>query len=251
MSLLEPVDLRALKQCILIYGDNGAGKTHLAATMPGRKLFINAYGNPETLLKFPKDGPNGWEAVEWPKEWSKMQRMFIEPILDQFQVLVADNLTGVYRLILEEIMKNAGRVSAEIQDYGLCAERLRWICSQLRQRRDKQHVIAVCHTMIEKDSVTESIQAGPSVPGKVPAHITSLFPELIYLKGGVKRVAYYAQTGMWPAATRVLKDTRFEEPLLAEIYRPFFTEEDQKLADEIIRRLKPTQPTRPAATVQK
>jgi len=237
-GLLKPVDLSTQHLCMLIYGDNGAGKTHLACTMPGRKLYINAMGNPETLLKFPKDGANGWEAVEWPLQWSQMQRMFIEPILDQFPVLIADNLTGVYRLLLEDSMRVGGRISPEIQDYGLTAERLRWICSQLRLRRKKQHVIAICHPMVEKDAVTDSVVAGPSMPGKVPAHITSLFPEFCYMEatGGGRRVLHFVKAGLWPAATRVLKETKWTNATLAELYRPFLTPEEQKLADQIIQR---------------
>lgn len=217
----------------------------MAATMPGRKLFINAMGNIETLLRFPKEGPNGWEAVEWPKQWSQMQRMFIEPILDQYPVLSADNLTGVYRLLLEDAMKTAGRMTPEIQDYGLTAERLRWVCSQLRERRAKQHVIAVAHRMVEKDSITDAVIAGPSFPGKVPAHITSLFPEFVYVEAtsAGKRILNFQQSGMWPAATRLLEKKKWENATLAEVYRSWMTPEEQKLADAIIAAAKQSQAT--------
>ena len=245
---LKISQLQSAHLCVMIYGDNGEGKTHLAFTMPGRKLFINAHGNLETLLKFDKppysiakDGPNGWEAVDWPRNWQDQKLMFLDPYLKEFDVIIGDNFTGAYRYNLEEVLRGANRDNPEIQDYGLVSERLRILGTKFRELRDEKqkHVIVVCHTMAKQDEETQTLIAGPSVPGQVPAHITSMFPELIFMKNqGAKRVAYLAKMGVWPAATRVLPSTKYENPVLAEMYYSWLNEREQELAKEVIAKFK-------------
>lgn len=215
------------KACIALYGQNGIGKTHLAGTAPGKKLFLDAGGNTETLLKFPS---NEWVAVEHPTKFNDMVKMWSDPFLDEFDVIVCDNLTGVNRILVVESVNSFDfkRVTPGIPaqaDYMLAAERLRSYCSSLKERRSKQHVIAICHEKIEKDELTGALVGGPSVPGQVPAHVMSLFGEILYLaknKMGI-RCAYTSAKGFFPAATRVLDiDKEYPNPNLKELYPKFF-----------------------------
>ena len=210
--------------CIFIYGPNGIGKTHLAATSPGKKLFLNDNGNWETLFKFPKAE---WDVVEFPKKWKDMVSMWSDPLLDQYDVLVMDNITGVARTLLMDAVTfipadKAGRVSPEspgLRDYALASERLKSLMAAFKERRSKQHVIAIGHERIDKDDVTGAQTYGPAAPGSVPAHILSLFTEFIYLnKDQGKRTAFLSQRVNWPAGTRLLSVDKVENPDLSKMY---------------------------------
>ena len=94
------------------------------------------------------------------------------------------------------------------------------MCSYLLERRAKnQYVIAIAHTKMDRDELTESIVGNPSLPGQVPAYVMSLFPEMIYLRdqNGV-HTAHFIRNGLWPAATRRLDIKSCVNPNLTTLY---------------------------------
>ncbi len=233
LSILDPM----VQMCLglMVYGPNGAGKTHLAATAKGKKLFLDDNGNWETLLKFPR---TEWDVVSFPNKWSDMVSMWSDPLLDKYDTVVWDNLTGTARTLLMDAMKvipneKAGRTTPDtpgLRDYALAAERLRALCAMFKQRKQRQHIIAIMHERIDKDELTGGLLYGPSAPGTVPAHILSLFTEIIYLtKDSTNvRTAYLSPRAQWPAATRLLtpdKDGNLavKNPNLADIYKNVFS----------------------------
>lgn len=231
-SNLSVVDLTTFQHlCLLIYGANGIGKTYLAGTMPGKSLFINYDGNPETLLKFPKDN---WDVVEGPKTWSQIQSMWTDPLLDNYDNLVLDNLTGLSRILVLDVIKTLPTQGRDVRpapdlpilrDYGLASERLRAACSAHKDRKTKQNIIAIVHEKVEKDENTGALYGGPSVPGQVPAHVLSLYGEVIYMARDHQqnRAAYLSQRTYFPAATRKLANAEkpIPNPNLAVMYKEF------------------------------
>ena len=225
---LKVVDINTqLNARILIYGPNGIGKTHLSLTWWGKKVVIDNTANIETARKFNQQDITVFES---PHTWAELQTMWVDPILDGFDCLIMDNITGVYRdLVVDsvktDVRERRGKV-ADLSDYGLASERLRIFISNLRARAYKQHIICIAHESVDKDEITGATHGGPSVPGKVPAHIMSLFSETIYMtKIGVDRVGKLSQHTYFPAATRLLlPDAVIKGPDLdlEKMYRKFF-----------------------------
>lgn len=219
---------------IFIYGPNGVGKTQLAWTFPGKKLFIDSAGNPETLVKL-GDRPN-WDVIDAPKKWSQWVLFLKDPILDQYPVLVWDSITGTTRDLLVESVaqyprKRESPEQPAMQDYGLVGERIKVITSSLTDRRNKQDIIAIAHETLkvvkgENPLNPEAEYYGqPSVPGQTPSHILSLFPEQIYMDTlNGKRTAFFGKRNVFPAATRLLDaDKPIADPDLSKIYQKFIT----------------------------
>lgn len=212
---------------LLIYGDNGAGKTHLAFTMPGKKRVIDYQANAQVKEKFPGEDI---KVAKGPTKWEEIQKMWSDPWLLEADVPILDNLTGLYRTLLEEAIKiptqgdREKRISPEIpilRDYGLASERLRWCCTNFAGLAAQgKRCIAVCHTRVEKNEDGNIILGYPSVPGQIPAFVLSLFPEVIYLRQSDdgKRTAYLQRFGLWSAQTRILSETIIKDPNLKNMY---------------------------------
>lgn len=220
-----------------IYGDNCSGKTHLALTCPGSKIVIDYQANLEVARKFPN------EQIEVisnpPLRFNEMQAMWSDPIFDSFDVVILDNLTGMYRVVLEEIVKyvplggkDSKRPSPEapiLRDYGMASERLRYILSGLKDlgKRKQKTVIAITHVRCDTDKEGNKIAGYPNVPGQVPAYLLSLFPEQIYLRclSGGTREAHLTNFDIYLGGTRILEKLKFVNPNLAEMY---FSENSKK-----------------------
>lgn len=228
------ISLETTRLCVFIYGENGTGKTWLAASLPGSYCFINYAGNPESLHKLVKKegGTPRYTAVEGPTDWEGASTMFRDPFLDRFDNIVLDNATGLNRVLVTGATKipakEGARISGEqpiLRDYGIAAERLRVIITSMKKdRKPTQNLIVIAHTKQDYNEEGQVISAGPSVPGGVPAHILSLFGEQIYLRVGAdgKRVAHYKQYKLYGGATRLLeKDEPVVDPNLAVIYKDY------------------------------
>jgi hypothetical protein len=208
---------------IFIYGSNGMGKTHLAMTMPGKKLLINYSGNIETCLKFPRAE---YDAIEGPIVYNELVKLWTEPDLKNYQVLILDNVTGLSRELVLGCMRDypSGHIGQNPNkgDYGLAAERLRLMLTAFAAMSKTHHVIGIAHERLEKDEDSGRLIGNPSVPGQVPAHIMSIFTEIIYMKadGAGERYAHLRPAGNFPAATRLLDPTKvIKNPNLAEMYK--------------------------------
>src|SRR6185295_16835144 len=237
MPLIE-VDPKTQKKRIFIYGDNGSGKTHLSLTCPGKKLLIDWFANAIEVAqsKFSKDLEAGnIKIVKGPQKWMDINQMVktpLDPLIDWADTVILDNLTGMYREITEDVAQNLPmkgnegyRPSPEViilRDYGLSAERVRYVLGKvLDNLAPTKHLIAICHTKLNKDKEGAVISGNPSLPGEVPAYTLSLFPEQIYLRAtsdGVRH-AHFTHTGLFPATTRILDGKTVDSPDLSKIYK--------------------------------
>lgn len=233
----KPTVMKMDKLRLLLYGENGCGKTHLAHSMPGKKVFVNYSGNLETLLKFPQ---TDWTAVDGPDDWPGIHTMFTDPYFDQFDSVILDNATGLYRVLIQTALKlpmqtrqgEDVRVSPEmpsLRDYSLAAERLRVTLNLLLERAEKQHVCCIFHVLVVQDKEGNIQQAGPSAPGQVPAHVLSGFAEQLYMKmdsTGIPTV-HFVNFGAYPATTRFRLTTTDRKPVrdlnLEQFYKPLLT----------------------------
>lgn len=213
---------------LFLYGENGSGKTHLAFTAPGKKLYIDYAGNPQVRKKFPNEVIT---VVKGPDRWDDINQMWDDDLIEEHDVVILDNTTQLYRTILEDIIQNIPIKSGEgnrplagvpiLRDYNFASERLR-ICARnlVKKVGVKRHVICVGHPQVEKDEDTGTLIGGPALPGKVPAYFISLFPELIFMRAsGDKWKAEFTKKTYYPAATRVRNPKEdAENPDLSKLY---------------------------------
>lgn len=226
---LKLVDVKvARKRTLGIYGPNGAGKTHLAMTAPGKKLLIDYYGNIETCLKFPRAE---YDVVEGPDKYSGLVTLLKDNELANYDTVILDNITGTNRVFVVEA-KGSGQTGSHIgenpnmADYGLASERLRLIVTQMAElaKKGQNHVIMLAHERLEKDE-NDRLVGNPSVPGQVPAHIVSMFQELLYVNidGNGDHMVWLEKHSSFPAATRILDPKKkWKNPTLKEMYSGYW-----------------------------
>jgi hypothetical protein len=236
--MLQQINPAEVKRRIFVYGENGAGKTRLALTAPGKKLVVDWFGNViEVCMKdFPKQLASGEiKVVKGPNEWKDIDQMVkapLDPLIEECDVFIMDNLTGLYRETTEDVAKNVALKSGEgarpspelviLRDYGLAAERLRYVMGKVMDNiKPTKHIIAIAHTKLNKDKEGAVISGNPSLPGEVPAFVLSLFPEQIYLRATQDKVrhAHLTHTGLFPAATRLLDGNTVDNPDLSKMYQ--------------------------------
>lgn len=215
--------------CGLIYGPNGGGKTQVSLTLPGKIALIDWDANPQIIKKFPKADQDRITVLQGPATWNEITLALGSAYLDQFDGVVWDNLTGLYRVIVYDAMKAAGKPVPSLHEYGLASERLRIFVNLVKERSKKQHTIVICHTQVTKDEVTGAVEGNPALPGQVPPFVISKFPEIIFMKenGAGKFEAHFSKEGtVWfPATTRELVDEKgnrlkkVESPNLTTLYK--------------------------------
>ena len=235
---LQEITPAEVKRRIFIYGDNGAGKTRLALTAPGKKLVVDWYGNVlEVIMKdFMKEYEAGLiKVVQGPNTWAAIDAMVkapLDPAIEWCDVFIMDNLTGLYRETTEDVAKSVPLKSGEgarsspelviLRDYGLAAERLRYVLGKVMDNiKPTKHIIGIAHTKLNKDKEGAVLSGNPSLPGEVPAFVLSLFPELIYLRATQDKVrhAHFTHTGLFPATTRLLSGDTVDNPDLSKLYK--------------------------------
>lgn len=225
MANYAEVDLyQKLRLSLFLYGANGVGKTHLARTLKGKMCLANYNGNPQVLVKFP---PGDTTVIQGPPAYNDIVRMCADSYFDQFDIFCLDAVTGLYRILLDEIVKTVPNTRTlpgvpALQDYQLASERLRNVIRDFTARKDRQHIIATAHERVERDEVTQAAYGGPSVPGQVPAYICDRFGEMLYINMvNDKRVAHVKKYLYFPAATRLLDLKDVENPNLDTMYGKF------------------------------
>lgn len=233
---LQEINPQEVKNRIFLYGENGAGKTDLAFSAPGKKLLIDWFSNamPVAMRRYSKEFDKGEiKIVSGPTKWNdvaNMVKMPLDPLVEWADVIILDNLTGLYRELTEDVaqnlpLKGESRPSPEMiimRDYGLSAERLRYTLGKIMDHfAPTKHIIAIAHTKVEKDKEGSVISGGPSLPGQVPAYVLSLFPEQIFLRVTPDQVrhAHLTHTGLYPATTRSLEGKTIDKPNLSQMYK--------------------------------
>jgi hypothetical protein len=119
---------------ILIYGDPGAGKTHIASTAEAPVVLLTESNGRDTIRRANPD------ALVFVAESADAVRRFMRAGLGgEFKAAgrrtaVFDSITEVQRLFQDEILakKPADARTMELQDWGLLTERMRGFCRTLR-----------------------------------------------------------------------------------------------------------------------
>lgn len=119
---------------VLLYGDPGAGKTHLCSTAANPIFLLTEQngrdtirrGNPDALVFVAEDADSvrGFMRAALSGEFAEADR----------KTIVIDSLTEVQRLFADEILasKSHDNRKMELQDWGLLTERMRGFCRTIR-----------------------------------------------------------------------------------------------------------------------
>lgn len=151
---------------VLLYGDPGAGKTHLAATSKEPIVLLTEANGRDTIRRSNPD------ALVFVADTAEAVRSFMRAGLSgEFaaagrKTVVIDSLTEVQRLFADEIMSSKPKDNRrmELQDWGLLTTRMRGFCRTVRSM--PLDVVATClaeHTVEDDRGV---IWTKPAFQGK-------------------------------------------------------------------------------------
>ena len=167
---------------MILWGDSGAGKTTLAATAPGRKLFLLLDPDGDMSIRNMPD----WQRINLTKESSvdivkegmKPDPYTLSKLLIDYDTLIVDSLTKFTEHALQYAVRVAPKSSIEqpgLNGYGLrniCVASL--ISNVLRITGSlNKHVIFVTHEKdADRDNNNNIISVGMMLGGQLP-NITS------------------------------------------------------------------------------
>ena len=177
----KPNDIPA-RLSMILWGDSGAGKTTLAATAPGRKLFLMLDPDGDMSVRNMPD----WQRINLTKESSvdivkegmKPDPYTLSKLLVDYDTLIVDSLTKFTEHALQYAVRVAPKSTIEqpgLNGYGLrniCVSSL--ISNVLRITGAlNKHVIFVTHEKdADRDNNNNIISVGMMLGGQLP-NITS------------------------------------------------------------------------------
>ncbi len=212
MNLSEIKTEGSLK--ILIEGDSGIGKTCLAATFPGKILYLDFDGKVDSAAAFlrHKDWNSQIEAIEVEQfsaqldmsPMDKLSKLIAEKLIPQqrtgkmeFQTLVLDSITTFSSATLAHIVKsNPGTKRTEsrqgaqpgLQDYGILRREFQRLIPGLLGL--PCNVVMLAHLAVEKDEATGQIMRHAMMDGSFARELPIYFKEVwrMYVKDGKRLV---------------------------------------------------------------
>lgn len=212
MNLSEIKTAGALK--ILINGDSGIGKTCLAATFPGKILYLDFDSKVDSAAAFLRskgmtEQISAVEVEQFPPQLTispmeKLTKIISERLIPQqrtgtmeFQTLVLDSITTFSAATLAHIVKtNPGIKRNEtkqgpqpgLQDYGILRREFQRLIPGLLSL--PCNVIMLAHLAVEKDEATGQILRHSMMDGSFARELPIYFKEVwrMYVKDGKRMI---------------------------------------------------------------
>jgi hypothetical protein len=220
MELTTPAN-RDNRMAMVIWGKSGCGKTTLAATAPGVKLWINydpngtdSIGDREDVIVLDL----AKQPVASVERFANANPMQLEQFLSahpEVETIVFDSVTAFRELCLAHAPSTSPKITVSVpgkQGYGL---RNRWTLAMVRNilgvtMKMKRHVIFICHEDVpltdeEGRPVSISVLLGGSLVEEVPLHLS----EVWHMKDqGTRRTIAVRPYGLYaPMKTRMFLTT--------------------------------------------
>lgn len=202
---------------VLVYGQAGAGKTHLIRTLP-RPVILSAEGG---LLSLQGTGipyveisnlATLTEAYEWLLDSNETK---------EFQCVALDSISEIAEVVLSSEKKTA---KDPRQAYGAMADQMTDLIRAFRDLPGK-HVYFSAKMEKTQDEMGRLLYY-PSLPGnKVGQQLPYFFDEVLALRverdseGATQRALMCESDGLWLAKDRSGKLSPWEEPDLGEVIK--------------------------------
>ncbi len=181
----------------LLYGDSGAGKTHLVGQFPTPLILDTDFGL-ETLVGkdidyeewYVRAGEDGWKT-RW-KELLDLVDSYIEK--PTHETLVVDSLTTLVDVVSAHVISKAGRGAAaglQLQDYSAIYTELTKLIVKLR--RVPTNMILTAHEDTFRDALTMKLTVRPLVIGvafapKLPIFFNNIYCAVVEIPKGTSKV---------------------------------------------------------------
>lgn len=182
----------------LIYGQSGAGKTHLIGTFPDPYIIDTDYGL-ETLVgrdiefdEFYARAGEDAAKIMWPAILAKVEEFIKSP---PHATLAVDSLTTLMDVAAAFVLSKTGRTTLQLQDYTPLYDEITKLV--VRLRRVPANVVITAHEESIRDENTGKLQIVPLVMGnkfgpKLPIFFTNIMNCVVdYPKTGVKTADRY------------------------------------------------------------
>lgn len=201
----------------LFYGASGTGKSYLAAQ--AHKTLILACdpgakgGLPEAVLKVNKNSIPFIPVKSYSELLSIAGSM--EKIMEDYEVLVIDSISYLYRTIMSDILSKVGREIPRFDEWNLAAQRTRRLIEALGELH--KNIIYTALETLNKDEITGRIFGGPSLPGKLSGElpqacdivlhmtVTQSRTSLSQTKSEIKYIGHSTPDDIWFAKDRTGK----------------------------------------------
>jgi len=278
-SVATPVHVPTLKERIgatspdqlfkylkaLVYGEPGAGKTHLFGTITADPehflpaLLLDIDGGTSTIRTKTEVDVKPVRSIAKLKEIYK--EVAAEP--DYYKCIGVDNLSELQKLDMNEVMveyketaNNPDNIDIYVPDqraWGKSGERMRIIVRSLRDL--PCHVFMFAHLEEREDKVTKLNRIWPSLPGKLRHEISGFFDVVgmisTYEEGNeIFRQIQFAKTRRVSAKDRfsVLDQVMMQNPTIPQIWSKIASSDVKPKVDDPLQVLKGavSQPTTPA-----
>lgn len=218
-----------IKPRFLLYGEAGAGKTHLLRDFPKPLLIFDFDQKLQPLA-----GVDGIEVVSYsvaePTECRKVLSQFWKDYKEaksdpQWATLAVDSITSLSTILLRAKMIQAGKeadAKPTLPVYGDVKSWYQTFFGSLKTVTDKV-IVVLAHEkyVIDEDSSVHSIR--PNLIGSMSEEVSSIFTDTLYLevkerKGEVKRVLHTQKFKKYIIASVSLGDTSsIEDPTYNKI----------------------------------
>jgi hypothetical protein len=218
LKIEKPQDAPARMSCIL-WGDAGSGKTTLAATAPGRKLFIMLDPDGDMSIRHMPDWQRinlaGEQPVDIVKEGIKPDPYTLYKQLADFDTVIVDSLTKFSEHALKHAVNMAPKSTMEnpgLQGYGLRNIYVGAFVSNMIRVTSmlNKHLILITH---EKDADRNNdggvIGVSMLLGGQLPNITSKDISEVWNLRdhGGKRYIAIRPERLRSPMKTRMFETT--------------------------------------------
>lgn len=166
---------------LLLYGDSGTGKTHLAGQFPN-PLIIDTDNGWETLFGQDVD-VEAWATrvgednakTAWPELLDRIESFSESPTHETF---VLDSLTTVIEVVVAYILGRANRSQLQLQDYTPLYDELNKLI--LRLRRVPTNMVLTAHEETTRDEynaklLVRPLAIGQQFPRRLPIFFSNIY----------------------------------------------------------------------------
>jgi len=179
----------------LIYGDSGAGKTHLIGTFPSPYIIDTDFGLDTLAGKdieyeeyYARIGQEG-ASEAWPAVLDKAEEFVKNPPRD---TLAIDSLTTLFDSVIAYVLNKAKRNVLQIQDYMTIYDEITTLIVKLR--KVPCHVLVTAHEEVYRDELSGRINYRPLVIGnkfspKLPIFFNNIYNIVVDIPKKGDRVA--------------------------------------------------------------